>query len=77
MKDNLTVDTRLVKVLKIFINIQGYIGDTMEFCSYQVAIITGIEECVIIWVECFNDTRVEPRYAHNIGSKTFEFSEAS
>lgn len=77
LKDNLTVDTRHVKVLKIFINIQGYIGDTMKYCKYQVAIITGIEECEIIWVKCFIDTQVEPRYAHNIGSKTFEFSEES
>lgn len=71
LKDNLTVDTQHVKVLKKFINIQWYIGDTIEFCKYQVAIITGTEECEIIWVKCFYDTQVEPRYAHNIGFKNF------
>ncbi len=31
LKDKLTLDIRQVKVLKIFMFIQGYIGDTMLF----------------------------------------------
>lgn len=50
---------------------QGYIGDAIEFCKYQVGIITGIEECDIIWVWCLSDARVEPSCLNTIGSKTF------